>query len=198
MKNRFQIIAGIFLLFLLFLQCSQKDEIDKKKATLHEIDRLFLKSEKEVIGIEEKLKNLDHIANKLRSISYDTIPVALYLKVADYYEALQENNRQLTVTRQLYNISKLHKNYLGMGYAAYNISDAYYSKASYDSAYFYLSKAERAANLGKLPQISGYIILNKANILSFKKELYEIIYPNIAHEVDSIILPTYLINNVSF
>jgi len=170
MKNRFKYFTSVFLLPMLFAACNQKGVTNNKTQTLTQVDKLFADFAEKKTDKAEKLKALDIIGDKLKNISADTISVPDYLKLAHLYNELQDTKRQRTTLQHLLKVSEAQQNYPGAGYAAYYISDAYYSSTSYDSAYFYLSKAERASHLGKLSQLSGYIVLNKANILSFKKD----------------------------
>ena len=168
--NKFKYVLVLALLSCLFQQCSNSEQVGKKINAVKKIDSLFFQLERPNLSKFKTLQHLKNIHLELTNITSDTLLITQYLKLANSYNQLNEEEPYYIVCQQLLEVSERKNDYTGIGYASYYLSDAYYNRARYDSAYFYLSKAERAANVGKLPQILGYIILNKANILSFKKD----------------------------
>ncbi|WP_309608283.1 tetratricopeptide repeat protein [Flavobacterium sp.] len=165
MKN----LLSIFLILLLF-NCNKKKESNGTVLGEDKIDTLFTKANNFKIEKTKRILYADKIINLLGKKDNDSLTRNHYFKLSDTYYNLGENEKNLQVSRMVYNMSKNRQDVLGVAKALYYIGDYHYSRFKNDSAYYYYTKSEKTY----LSYDVNYDVLRikyyKANILFFEKD----------------------------
>lgn len=161
----------IFLIFfvLLIVCCKKNTELSLKHFESN-IDTLLLNAQNENLNKEERLVYLSRAKQKLLKSKYDTEKRDKYYQLAAAFFINDNEDTYHKVLEYVKDKSFEYKDTLGIiqtecQIANYNIRDF-----KIDSAYYYLSAAERLSQQLDSEPFMGTILLNKADLEFFQKD----------------------------
>lgn len=169
MKAAVKKIAVIIVFFLL-AGCQREKGVYGTTANDTEVTRLIAQANQKNIPEEQRIAALAKAGSILDQKKPDTITREAYLKIVEAFYLLGKHDKAQEFSKKVFSKSESSNDYTGIAYSAYALATHFYDKAEYDSAYYYDTRAERAARRIKNYGLLGYSLVNKANILSFKKD----------------------------
>ncbi|HEX8561886.1 MAG TPA: tetratricopeptide repeat protein [Flavobacterium sp.] len=162
-------IIILVLSSVFFLSCTQQKKDTISLLNTGNIDSLITTAQNKKFTFKKRLfdANLayEYVANN------DAIENKDYIDLAQVFYELGNKEKYLHLLRKLYRKSIIKKDHEGISESAYGIANTFYSKAQYDSAYFYFAKSEKSYVQIKDKSVLASFIKNiRADILTFKKD----------------------------
>ena len=165
-----KILKLLLFCIIFFLSCTQKKRDTPNLNPVNNINFLIKKASDKNIDVRQRT----FFANKADSIilktNDDLVNDEDYINLAGVFFELGNLNKYHSLVDQLYKKSKLTKNIKGISESTYCIGNYFYTRAEYDSAFYYYKKSE-SSFIYINDKVSAAFIQNlRANILTFKKD----------------------------
>lgn len=163
-------IIFTFLFGFILFGCNQKKENNSSSLDDNDVDTLLSKAYNFKLDKRVRLSNAVKAYNILQDKANDSITRHNYFKLAGRFYNLEESEKYLQVSRDVYKMSLESHDSLSIAKSLNYIGDYHYNKFNNDSAYYYYTKAEKTYLYLKSDQNIDRLKLYKANILFYEKD----------------------------
>jgi signal transduction histidine kinase len=156
--KKYIILIVLFFCILLFPFCRRENiEIEKN---IFNSDYYLQKN------YNSKKRILDSLSTLTKKLTNDSDSKEFLFNLAAEYYYLNDFQKSLYISREIYNITKNSSDTLNLAKAYYYIGDTY-EQNHRDSAYYYYKKAEKLYQLIGNDELRGKMLFNKGYILYF-------------------------------
>jgi signal transduction histidine kinase len=156
--------------FILLAACTKKQNTKQLFPNKENVDTLLSRAYNFKTPKKERLTFAKQADSILKNKSNDSLTRSYYFKLSDCYYNLDENQKNLEVTKIVYRMSQTSNDTISIAKALSYIGDYHDSKFDNDSAYYYYTKAEKTYLSYHSKQDVSRLRYNKALILFYEKD----------------------------